>query len=791
MTTYRVSGARAPDIRVDVSAKKATPPARIPRSHQNGRVETQVVPLVRGITLSTSLARLVTGETYRAIDRIAEHTRKDRPDIEVMARETMRAIIKRLTGKTVDPDQLYLNTFTKAQSSRTSFTGWEHANAPDTSTTLTQLLLKNFGAGTQEMLPADLQLNAGIYREGKGAAFYGATNEFPLSVAALRDAIWAEDFQTRVQVHLRDFWKDHFHDVRILAETQFLAEVEMAKDADSLSPEGHALARSVSTAASVPQNGITLADLGKSNASVEDITVRRLDINGYASSDILLLSDKNGRTILHLPGEKQALHEFHNEEELKKWIRRQASLRKGRNMLERHFSLYVRQDGVWYTGVKNSLKKLGTGEWKTGINTRKDRISGDVFLALATSMRARSESDADTLIKSDSEVSRDRWLEQIQTFNHVFWPVTMLVPGVEALFLAGNLGSELALETNRAVTGDTYDERSAASRAAILTGSGILIGSALSTGARMIADRTGNLPPTAGVSTRAMDAELPVVDRPPYQGVLSRRAQMTMNNMGYIISDHPTDIAFDATNDAIERMKERVDALRHKFEDLGREPDETGRFGNHHLVYRVDDFRPEQLFNAGVFRPSYEFNAFSNMLNEPATIGSGSLIGSDNVLAAWRRDKWSRNTLYQYAIVTEDERVAANLDGGGEDPEHFDEVHFRPPLAKDVYLLDSTDQNVRQKIADIVASRSVNTSYGVPLHVYYEYSKGRLRLHDGPQPAQPLGVQYGLETIEQPDEQIDSVSPSRQNWQRIREWVDALPEPGEREIAPVATGSTS
>ncbi len=795
MTTYRVSGARAPVIiNADIPPKKAPPPTRPSHSQPKQRIETPTVSTIRGTGLSTSLSTLVTDQTYRAINKTAARTRKDMPDIKAMAREAMSAIVKRLTGKTVDPDHLYLNTFSAAQSSRTSFTGWEHADSPNTSISLTQLLLRNFGATMQEMLPSDLQLNAGVYRAGKGEAFYGAPNEFPLSVAALRDAIWAEDFQTRVQDRLRDFWKDHFQDVRILVEAQFLAEVARAKEEMLLSPEGHALARSVSVDLADPQSGISLSVLGKSAVPAEDTIVRRLDINGYASSDILLLSDKSGRTILYLPGEKKALHEFQSEDALKEWIRLQAASRKGRKMLERHFSLYCRQDGVWYTGVRNALKKLGTGAWQSGINTRNYRVSGDVFHVLANNMRARSNSDADTLIKSDSEVSRDRWLEQIQTFNDVFWPVTMLVPGLEGAFLVGNLGSELALETNRAVTGDTYEERSAASQSAILTGSAILIGGALSAGARSIAERTGDLSPVAEPPHLATGTEQPIVDRPPYRGALSRRAQMTMNSMGYVLSELPEDIAYDAMNDVVERMKERVDALRHKFEDLGREPDETGRFGNHHLVYRVDDFRPEQLLNAGVFRPSYEFNAISNMLNEPATIGSGSLIGSDNVLAAWRRDRWSRNPLYQYAIVTEDGRVAANLDGGGEDIEHFDEVHFRPPLAKNVYLLDSTDPKVRKMIADIVASPNINTSYGVPLQVFSDYSKGRLRLHDGPLPAQSSNIPYGidpLEAIDLKDGEIEPVSPSRQNWQRIREWIDALPDPEGGETAPVATGSTS
>lgn len=795
MTIYRVSGARAPVIiNADILPKKAHAPARTPRPQPNRHIEKQTVPTIRGIGLSTSLATQVTDRTFRAISKIAERTHKDMPDIQAMAREAMSAIVTRLTGETVDPDYLYLNTFSAAQSSRTSFTGWEHADSPETSVSLTQLLLRNFGAAMQEMLPSDLQLNAGVYRVGQGETFYGTPNEFPLSVAALRDAIWAEDFQTTVQDRLRNFWKDHFRDVRILAEAQFLAEVARAKEAKLLSSEGHDLARSVFADLVDPQNSGSRDDLGKNDIRAEDTIVRRLDVNGYASSDILLLSDKSGRTILYLPGEKTALLEFANEEELKKWVKLQAASKKGRAMLERHFSLYARQDGVWFTGVRSSLKKLGTGVWQNGINTRNYRVSGDVFHVLANNMRARSNSDADTLIKSDSEVSRDRWLAQIRTFNDVFWPVTMLAPGLEGAFLVGNLGSELALETNRAVTGDTYEERSAASQSAILTGSAILIGGALSAGARSMAERTGDLSSRVEPPHLAPGIEQPIVDRPPYRGALSRRAQMTMNSMGYVLSEQPEDIAYDALNDAVERMKERVDALRHKFEDLGREPDETGRFGNHHLVYRVDDFRPEQLLNAGIFRPSYEFNAFSNMLNEPATIGSGSLIGSDNVLAAWRRDRWSRNTLYQYAIVTEDGRVAANLDGGGEDPEHFDEVHFRPPRAKDVYLLDSTDPKVRQMIADIVASRNINTSYGVPLQVFYDYSKGRLRLHDGPLPAQSSDVSYGidpLEAISQPESQSETINPARQNWQRIREWVNALPDPEGGETAPVATGPTS
>ena len=63
-------------------------------------------------------------------------------------------------------------------------------------------------------------------------------------------------------------------------------------------------------------------------------------------------------------------------------------------------------------------------------------------------------------------------------------------------------------------------------------------------------------------------------------------------------------------------------------------------------------------------------------------------------------------------------KAGSYVDGGNLDHEFLDEVHFPPPPASDVFLIDSSEDWARQLIADIENSGRYNTSYGIPLDVF-------------------------------------------------------------------------
>lgn len=805
------------------------------------------------------LQRTLTEEKLSDIEKISRLVGENAPNIQAMARDAMKAIIKNLNGKDADPDKLFLNTFDFAQSSQTSFTGWEHIGHPISSMTLTELMMRNFGADKQDLLPEDLNVYQGVYTHGADERFYGAANEYPLSVGDLRDAIWAADLQTKVLTRLQTFWDLHGKDVELLAKVQFAVSARQAAEENSLSPAGLSL---VLRGAGALRDPLLTAISGEhfDNAeAVENAQALIFDINGYPSSDIVRFVAPGQPTVLYIPGAKPSFHEFSSERQLEYWVEEQAASPDFREMLERHFSLYRLQDGFWHTGVSNGLKKLGSGDWTTGINTNSQPVGGPLFATLADNMRKRSLSDADTLIKSDNEVTRDIWIGQLQVFNRVFWPILMLVPELEATTLATTMGSELLLETNQAITGDTYEERKAGAYGAASTGGAMMLGAGLSLAAKKIpspdiavtAVETETPPPPApqvhedapfrigDISRHEVDPALiegrapnshniyqakersyirqrdktgethvyeirsdfklrdgyvnvinpetrrsvavlhsdgnggwvrvPAdgggIDRPPFSGARAEEVRQFLNRRGYEVLDpHETDELYDA----IQAMKERVDALRFKLEDLGREAEQDGKIGDYHIVYRVDNLTPGALLNAGKYRPSRNFFAVDNLIEAPATIGSASLAASNNVLEIWQYDL-SDGPMYQYAISMEGKRVGSHLDAGETDHEFLDEVHFPPPLAENVYLLDSSDLQTRKLIGEIAKSRSVNTSYGIPLDVFEDYRLGRLELDSD----LLLELPGGLSTSDGSDNSLESFDTSKHGQSKVREWLAA------------------
>ncbi len=789
----------------------------------------------------------------------------------------MSAIIKELTGQDANPDALYLNTFSSAVSSQTSFTGVEHTGEPNSSTSLTDLLLENFGADRQTLQSTALDAYEGVYTHGPGEGFYGTPNEFRVLASSLREAIWKADFQSEVLSSLNDFWAGHQGDIVPLAKVQFAVSAMRALEESDLSLSGVIMvmrgARAdVDQLLAALSNGIVAEP-----ENADNVAVTAFDINGYPSSDIVRFTRSNQHTVLYIPGETPSFHEFGSEEALDRWVKEMAASPEERTRLAHHFSLYNLQDGFWYTGVANGLEKLGSGAWSTGVDSENHPYSDNLFSELAENMRRRSLSDADILIKSDSEVTRDIWIGNLRTFNKVFWPILMLAPELEFATMATTMGSELVLETEQAVAGDTYEERKAGAVGAISTGSTMLAGAALGAAVKALSRaepvsagggdtipvsavrpatgeqplRIGNISDhevdpslidgrtpnsaniyqsgeryfirhsdTTGVSRvyeirsdfKLRDGYVNVInpktrksvailhndgaggwkrisadgaggERPPYVGQRAAEIRQSLNRRGYYVIADPDECA---AFDSIEVLKERVDALRFKLEDLGREAEKNGRIGDYHLVYRVDNLRPDELLAAGHYRPSRQFEAVVNLIEKPATIGSASLAASNNVLDIWQYDP-EDGIMYQYAIVTEGKRVGSFVDGGGYDYEFLDEVHFPPPPAKNVYLLDSSDADIRKIIAEIASARSVNTTYGIPLQVYEDYRMGRIALDTSPPPELPKGSSASSET----SDSLKSLDTSRHGQRRTQAWVDAIPPGGTAAEEPLPGPSRS
>lgn len=93
------------------------------------------------------------------------------------------------------------------------------------------------------------------------------------------------------------------------------------------------------------------------------------------------------------------------------------------------------------------------------INTLNYPIAGDVFAFIASQTRQRINSDADTEMKSNAEVYKDDALGMLQAGNAVFSiPMALLGP-IGLAIGAASFGTQVGMEVDKAVEGDTQAER--------------------------------------------------------------------------------------------------------------------------------------------------------------------------------------------------------------------------------------------------------------------------------------------------------------------------------------------
>ena len=419
------------------------------------------------------------------------------PKVHNEAKQWTKELIEKATGQTnVDPDSLYLNRFRHGQSaSPGTATGAMHINEePFYSKRLPDALLDNFSE--HDWIPGQIDAEAGIYTTGPGESTkggYGAHNQFPLAPSTLMHESWKTDFQGRMTSKINDFWNTHGDAYRTTLKGQFVQQARQQLSAyetkppaeKKLMPPEHQFTRDdyrlvMKAASNLPQaeNAPLTVDQLKAEAPAKDqLRAYPFDINGWGSSDIIrfaVLDDgqynyqnnrRDGLQILYIPGATPAFLRFASLDKMDEWVVEQAKDPKKREALAGHFSKLDRQDGgpLGKSGVDASLVHLANGDWskmegKT-IDRKPVRIEGDVFSQMRVQAKARMTSDADTSIKSNSEVTRDTWLNDVSTALKIFAP--MAPGGLAAATTVGVLGvTEFALGAEKTASGDTQAERS-------------------------------------------------------------------------------------------------------------------------------------------------------------------------------------------------------------------------------------------------------------------------------------------------------------------------------------------
>ncbi|WP_337064994.1 dermonecrotic toxin domain-containing protein [Rouxiella badensis] len=374
----------------------------------------------------------------------------------------------------IDPDKTWFNRFERSSSSSESYTGWEHHNHPKESTTLTQMLLNNFGA--EDRLNSDaLSGNSGIYNQGAEANYFGAVNEVKILPKDFLNIVIKSDFSKKFLKELKTFWLINSSSYRTVIKGKFLSL--MADKSNNLSELGEdsVMMGVLGDIRKLPF--MTMDELEKKNSKRTVLKVSSFSIYGYHATDIILIHGFNGRIILYKPTEDESFVEFNNSQELNNWVLQQVRHDGKRQSLLEHFSLYDRQDGQTYSGVYTALKGLASGDWaESYINYKSLDIKGDVFTWLAVRAQERTIKDAETLTVTNNEVLKDQLLMNLKPVLITAGIGTMILPGVGSLVLLGAGAVEMEVGVNINIYGDTEAKRFAGLAAAIDGGINVLFG---------------------------------------------------------------------------------------------------------------------------------------------------------------------------------------------------------------------------------------------------------------------------------------------------------------------------
>ena len=435
------------------------------------------------------------------------------PNVRQEAKKWAEAIILKLTGKPFDADTIYLNRFDGSQSADTQ-TGWEHmGKEPKSSLRLPDALLKNFSE--HDAVPNNLDFEAGLYFDGPGkshAGGYGKHNEFPLPPSKIMHEAWSTDFQKHMNDKLDSFWTDHADEYRDILKGQFIYSArnqfnayERASPAERARiPAAEQFTRSdyewvMKAASNVPvgpEQPVPLQALQARAPVKGKVRVHAFDINGFRSTDILRFTEqddgrylylkgrRDGRQILYIPGRTPEFLKFASLESMDKWIADECKDPNRRTALASHFSLSDRQDTSSSAvvslfkalipfgdqllkdrpekGVDTALRNLSTGAWDrlegTVIDSGNLRITGDVFDSIMRATCQRMSRDAEVTIKSNDEVTRDTWLNDLCVAAGLLGKLAPIAEPVAALAFLAGLG-ESVLGAQKSLSGDTEAER--------------------------------------------------------------------------------------------------------------------------------------------------------------------------------------------------------------------------------------------------------------------------------------------------------------------------------------------
>ncbi|MDD1014232.1 membrane-targeted effector domain-containing toxin [Pseudomonas rubra] len=385
------------------------------------------------------------------------------PDLHLMAWQAARRILASMKVEG-DPDKIYWHRFDNAQSSSTSFTGWEHVGAPEESMTLTELVIRRFRVADQDN--ADVLHNwGGFYQQGPQAQRYDQRNEVRLSPSSLLQALWQVDFSSVYRKALQAFWKTSGDDLRTVVRLNILAAGTLACESGQLTRlQLHWVIQALGVERPM---ALRLQDVAGLRPAQGELSVSCLRFAGHDLVNILWFSHPSGRQILYVPGGAQVFETFQGPEGIYGWLRSQVTDKAARKQLASYGEVV---SSVALAQRIARFKRIAQGtDEQLADSVERRAVSADLCDWLVRQTQARMAAEADLQLRSNADLRKQLWIGYLGAGLQLATPVAMLSwPVAVAVILAGV--AKLGLNIDQAVNARDPQERQAALVGAIVSG---------------------------------------------------------------------------------------------------------------------------------------------------------------------------------------------------------------------------------------------------------------------------------------------------------------------------------
>lgn len=411
--------------------------------------------------------RLAILDAGRPLVRLVDEIIDAYPDPYSQAYVHAQRIVRKHTGKAMDPRFIWWHQFPTGSTSHLSYSGWQHAGPPQHSCHLTELVIQRFDAHFQEA-PDDLDQWGGFYRQGANANRFDERNEVRMLGSEVQADLWHIDFALEHHASIERFWTAYGRHFQVLAKINILGRGALARRAGFVTQLDYGRLRTMASDALVAGVIPTLDQLQHDSAH-SPLAVKRHALDERGRCCLYRLEADDGRVLLYMPWRADALRGFESSLTCARWLRNELNKDSALDAFA-NAALAGVQSEASERAVRLHLKGIAdsvTDQAAMQLLAFLERpVTGDFFSYLSIQARDEMRHNA-TLMLGNSDLRKAMWKGYLAAFLKVFsgfaplgWPMTLMLLGASV--------AKVGLDVDEALHAHDEQSRKRALREAML-----------------------------------------------------------------------------------------------------------------------------------------------------------------------------------------------------------------------------------------------------------------------------------------------------------------------------------